>query len=44
MPPSKNLRKLDIFVRGHLIVALLWLIHGRGVILNSEAIELYLKT
>lgn len=34
MPPSKNLKKLDIFVRGHLVV--LWLIYGRGVIWNGK--------
>ena len=36
MPPSKNLRKLDIFVRGHLKVALLGSYTGRGVILNGK--------
>lgn len=44
MTPYKKSEKLDIFVRGHLIVALLWLIRGAGCVLNSEAIELYLKT
>jgi len=36
MPPSKNLKKLDIFVRGHLVVALLLFIHGAGAILNGK--------
>lgn len=44
MTPYEKSEKIARDTRGHLIVALLWLIRGRGVILNSEAIELYLKT
>jgi len=36
MPPYKKSEKLDIFVRGHLIVALLLFIHGAGAILNGK--------
>ena len=36
VPPSKNMRKLDIFVRRYLIVAILRLIRGACAILNGK--------
>lgn len=43
MPPSKKFQKSDIFVRGHLVVALLRLIHGAGCYFYSMVDILIIK-
>ena len=42
MTPYEKSEKIARDTRGHLIVALLWLIHGRGVILMSFGVVYWL--